>query len=118
MVSVNQIEQGIASFLDTEFMPNLPQNGIQKVMAGTAISLIIKRSGNIVREFTNNSFVKMLGIMDEEGNMDIDILRSELKANMPETGVVMDLPMIGTLTFHKGDVDTLYNHIIRGGNSL
>lgn len=119
MVSVKQIENGVASFLDMELMPNLPQNGIQKVMAGTAISLIIKRSGNIVREFTNNSFIKMLGIMDEEGNMDIDILRSELKANMPELGVTMDLPLIGTLTFHKQDVDTLYNHIVnKGGNGL
>lgn len=118
MVSVNQMEQGIASFLDTEFMPNLPQNGIQKVMAGTAISLIIKRSGNIVKEFVNNPFVKMLGIMDDEGNMDIDILRTELKANMPESGVVMDIPMIGTLTVHAQDVDTLYNHIVRGGSGL
>lgn len=118
MVSINQIEKGVASFLDAELMPNLPQNGIQKVMAGTAMSLMIKRTGNMVKEFSNNSFIKMLGIMDQEGNVDIDTLKNELKNNISDSGVVVDIPMIGTMTFRKSDVDNLYNHIIGGGVSL
>lgn len=115
MVTIEQIERGVASYLDEELMPNLPQNGIQKVMAGTAISLVIRKSGNIVKELTNQPFVKMLGIMDEEGSVDIDVLKDELKHNITDEGIVVDFPLIGTMTFHRSDVDSLYKHIT-GGN--
>ena len=55
--------------------------------------------------------VKMLGIMDSEGNVDIDVLAEELKKNMPKGGVRVDVPIIGALTFKDNDVDKLYEYI-------
>lgn len=111
MVSIDKIEQGVAAYLDSELMPQLPTNGVQKVIAGTAISLLIKRSGMILESYKNNQLVKMLGIMDSEGNVDVDILAEELKKNMPKEGVKVDVPVIGTLTFKENDIEKLYEYI-------
>lgn len=111
MVTITNIEQGVAAYLDSELMPKLPETGLEKVLMGTAISLVIRRAGTIVEGYKNNKAVQMLGIMDAEGNVDVDILAEELKKNLPESGVKVEVPMIGSLTFHKADIDKLYSYI-------
>jgi hypothetical protein len=112
MVSISSIEQGFANYLDTELMTKLPQNGFQKVIAGTVISLTIRKSGAIISSLKDNSFVKMLEVMDEDGNVDIDTLKDEFKKQMPDAGVKVDVPYIGVMTFKKNDVDKLYDYIV------
>lgn len=114
MVSIEQIEAGVASYLDEELMPNFPDNGIQKVIAGTVIGLAIRKSGSLVLALRDNPYVKMLEIMDEEGNVDLETLKDEFKRNVSESGFTLDIPMFGTMTFHKSDIDRLYKHITGG----
>lgn len=111
MVTMKEIESGIAAYLDAELMPKLPTSGLEKVIAGTAISLFIKRSGTILESYKDNKVVQMLGVMDTEGNVDVDLLATELKKNMPEDGIKIDVPMIGAMTFHKEDVTKLHEYI-------
>lgn len=111
MVTIGKIEQGIAAYLDSEVMPQLPTEGFEKVLAGTAISLLIRRSGKILDGYKNNKTVQMLGIMDADGNVDVDMLAEELKKNVPTEGVKIEVPIIGKMTFHKDDVDKLHEYI-------
>lgn len=111
MVTIKKIEQGVAAYLDSELIPKLPSTGLEKVLAGTALSLAIRRSGTIIAGYKDNKVVQMLGIMDTEGNVDVDVLAEELKKNIPSEGVRVDVPVIGALTFHKDDVDKLYEYI-------
>lgn len=113
MVTMKQIEQGIAAYLDSELMPQLSKtsNGLEKVIAGTAISLFIRKSGTILESYKDNKMVQMLGIMDEDGNVDVDLLATELKKNISDDGVKIDVPMIGAMTFHKEDVTKLHEYI-------
>lgn len=113
MVSVDCVEKGIASYLDTELITKLPQDGIQRVLVGTVASLMIKKSGNLVNSLKNNQLVQMLELMDENNNIDIDTLRDELKNNIQDCGVRIEVPILGVMTFHKQDVDTLYSHIMK-----
>jgi hypothetical protein len=105
------MENGIARFLDTELLSKM-QGTWQKVVAGTATGILIKRSENILSSLKNNEIVKMMGIISEDGMIDIDILREELKKNVPDSGVQIDLPMIGRITIKKEDVDKLYACIV------
>lgn len=111
MVSIDKIEKGVAAYMDSEIMPQLPNGGIEKVLAGTALSLVIRRSGTILEGYRNNQVVRMLGIMDEEGNVDVDVLAEELKKNITSDGVKIEIPIIGKMTFHKEDVDKLHEYI-------
>lgn len=112
MVSIKQIEKGIGSYLDHELMPQLPQDGIEKVIIGTGISLLLKKNIGKIDNLRKNPVINAMGIFDKDGNVDIDTLREELKEHMPESGVKYEVPMIGTLTFKGNDVDVLYNHIV------
>lgn len=111
MVTIAKIEQGIAAYLDAEIMPQLPSSGLEKVLAGTVMSLFIKRSGKIIEGYKENKAVQMLGIMDADGNVDVDVLAEELKKNIPSDGVKVEVPVIGKMTFHKDDVDKLHEYI-------
>ena len=111
MVTVTQIEKGLGMFLDSELMPNLPVDGIQRVLAGTAMALLIKRSGSTIEEYSQHPFIKMLGIVDENGNWDIDTLKTEVKNQMGDKGITIDVPMIGSMTFHKEDIDKVTTFI-------
>ena len=112
MVSVDKIEKGVANYLDGELMPQLQTNGLEKVIVGTVASLAIRKSGTIIAGYQDNKLVQMLGIMDEKGDIDVDTLVEEVKKNMPKEGVKVDVPILGTLTFHKEDVDKLYDYIM------
>lgn len=111
MISNDKLIKAVGAYLDNELMPNLDQNGIQKVLTGTAISLALNRYRNITDVFKDNKMVKMLGIIDEQGNIDIETLSKELKHNIPQDGVKVEVPMIGKLTFHKSDIDKLNEYI-------
>lgn len=111
MVTIDKIQQGIAAYLDSELMPNLPSTGLERILAGTAMSLAIRKSGSIIASYKDNKAVQMLGLMDAEGNVDVDILAEELKRNIPKEGVKVDIPLIGGITFHKDDIDKLHEYI-------
>lgn len=111
MANIQQIERGLARWLDAELVPQLPQEGWKKVIVATAISLMIKRSGAMINSLLMNPVVSALGIVDEAGDVDIDIVATELKKNVPDTGMKLHLPMIGELVLRKNDVDSLYAYI-------
>lgn len=110
VVSVDCIGKGVAKFADREILKNV--DGWQKVVVGAAIALAINRSQDIVASYRNNKVVKMLGIFDADGNVDIDILKQVVKDNISNNGFVITVPVLGELKFHKSDVDNLYNDIM------
>lgn len=114
MVTIDQVEQGIAAYLDKELMPILPETGFQKIMIGTGISLVIRKYKNQIASLRENEIVKMMGIFDENGDVDIDVLKEELIKQVPEKGFKVDVPVIGGLTFKKDDVTKLYDYIVGG----
>lgn len=111
MVTVQQIQSGLAAYLDAEMMPKLPANGVQRVITGAAMGLLIKRSGAIIQEYSQHPFVKMLGITDENGNWDLDSLKTEVKKQIDGNGFDIEVPMLGVMTFHQADVDKLVTYI-------
>lgn len=118
MVSVDDIEKGLALYLDKEFMPRLTDGSVQKVVVGMATSIFIKRIGDIALELQENKVVKMMGVFDDNGDVDLDMLRLELKKQIPESGLRMELPVVGKLIFYKADVDQLYNTIMSSKNEV
>jgi len=112
MVSMDRIERGIAKYLDTEFMPQLRSGGFERVLVGTAASLMIRKVGMIAASYKDNKLVKMTGIIDEKGDVDVEAIAAELKNNITNEGVKIDIPVIGTVIFHKEDVDKLRSYIM------
>lgn len=111
MYSVEQIQKGIASYLDTEFMPMLDEGSFKKVLVGAAISLAINKYTSLIPVLQENPFVKSLDVIDSEGNVDVDTLAAAIKENMPTTGVEVEIPTLGKIRLKSADADKLVEHI-------
>lgn len=111
MVSIDCVERGLARYIDTEILPNLPKDGVKGVGIGIAASLLVKRGGVILREYIKNPMLQQLGIVSVDGSVDLDVLREAAMENISAQGVVVDLPLGVTLRINADDVDSIYKAI-------
>lgn len=112
MVTIKQIEAGAVKYIDAELAPQIPvnvQNGQLKKVAilACAAYTIHKR----VQEYASHPTLAQMGAMDEDGNVDLDGLLDSAKQAMPDTGVQIDVPILGPLTFFQKDLDNLAEYI-------
>lgn len=113
MVTIKQIETGVAAYLDNELMPMLGENGIQKVLIGAGISMLLHKNMNKIETLQSNPIVSAMGVFDQDGNVDVDTIKTEVSNQMPEEGVKVDIPMVGTLTLKTDDINKLHGYIMR-----
>lgn len=108
--STEQVVRGLISYADNEVMAKLPVSG--KWIMGTAVGLAANKTSNIIDTLKNNTVVNMLGIMDENGNMDVDALINAMREAADKYGkLTVQVPMIGSLTFSSADIDKLRSYI-------
>ena len=111
MVSIEAVERGLARYVDEELLPSMPRDGIKGFAVGAAATLLVRRGGNILREYAKHDLIRQLGIVSPDGSVDIEVLRDAAKSNIPPTGLAVDLPMGILIRVNAADVDTLYNMI-------
>lgn len=116
MVSVEKVKRGLAGFLDNELMPMLPATGWESIVVGTALGILLRRLENIIGNLKQNGMAVAAGIVDEHGNIDIEIIREELKRQIQKKGSLQieNLPVVKKITFNEGDVDKAFEYIMKG----
>lgn len=108
--TADQVIQGIINYADAEVINKLPTSG--KWIVGTAIGLATTKTTSVIDTLRNNTLVTMLGIVDDNGNIDVDTLISSMRVSAEKYGkITVDVPLVGKLTFSASDVDTLRNYI-------
>lgn len=112
MVTIKEIETGVGSYLDNELMPMLGDGGLQKVLIGAGISMLLHKNMNKLSNLQSNPLIAAMEIFDQDGNVDIDSIQTEISAQMPAEGVKIDVPLVGTLTFKKEDISKLHQYIM------
>ena len=113
MVSIDKLQKGIANYLDAELMPSFEEGGYKKIIIGTVLGLYLNRMNQMILQYSKHPAIKILNIVDDNNNIDIDIIRDELKKQIPQEGFKIDAPMVGIITFTKEDIDVLYNYITK-----
>jgi hypothetical protein len=113
MVTLNQVQNGIVKYLDSEIVPNI--NGWQKWVFGALASTAMLKTTNIFNALKENLLVKMLEIIDGNDNIDIDTLYREFLKQAQKGAVTFAVPMIGPMTLNHTDVEKLYRYITEGG---
>ena len=109
--TMEQVKQGIAAYIDNEFMPEVKEGSIKKVLIGAGIGIAIQRYSAIVDLYRENEFVKALGIFDSNGSIDVDTALAAIKQNIPTDGVKIEIPTMGLLTLTAEDADKLKTYI-------
>ena len=108
-VTVNQISEGLAKYIDNELVPKVP--GVRKWALGLAGAYAGKAIQDKISE--NSKLLSSLGIMSEDGMVDVDMVLPYIKSMATQSGPVSEhVPMIGDIRFDSSDVDKLYSYIV------
>ena len=114
MVSLDQFKNGVGGYIDAEILTKI--GGWQKWVAGAFASMAIQRAEEIFDSLRNHPFVSMMGIISEDGMIDIEELHSAFKLQAERCGAVdIELPLMGCIRLTHDDIDCLYRHIKQGG---
>jgi hypothetical protein len=109
MVTIDQAMRGVAQYADNEIIPHLPVG--KGIGAGIALALIMDGGKAQLLKLRENPAVQMMGIMDDEGNIDLDRLYNAARTRVDGKKLPITVPIIGELRFDVGDLDKLYRYI-------
>lgn len=112
MVNIEQVKNGVAKYVDNEFVAKM--NGIKRWVVGGVAGIAILRAENIFHHLKHNAFVEMLDVIDENDMIDIDIIYNAFLDQARKGEAVIDLPAVGPTTFNEHDIEALYKYIIGG----
>lgn len=107
-VTIDQAMRGAVRFADNEIIPQLP--GGKGIGAGIALALIMDGGRSRILALREHPAVKLMQIMDEQGNIDLDRLYNAARPKF-ENKLSVSVPFIGELKFDQNDVDKLYKYI-------
>ncbi len=107
-VTIDQAMRGAVRFADNEIIPHLP--GGKGIGAGIMLALIMEGSREKVLALREHPAVKLMQIMDEQGNINLDRLYNAARPKF-ENKLSVSVPFIGELKFDQNDVDKLYKYI-------
>ena len=111
MVTTQQLISGIVNYADAEIIPKLA--GVKRYGAAVYLALVANNAQKVIPGMLDNPAIKMLGVCDDGGGIDLDKLHEAMIQAMREEKLTVDVPMIGAFTFTRDDVDRLYESIRR-----
>lgn len=109
MYELNQVVNGMTKYFDNEIIPNV--TGWQKWVLGAGYGMTMSKATNYFNVIKEHPFIKTLEIVDKDNKINVDELHKELLKQADKGAITFDLPMIGSITLKKDDVDKLYGYI-------
>ena len=110
MVSMQQIEHGVARFIDAELAPKIPvdgQNGQLKRMG-----FLVGVTYMIHKQMP--AALKTIGAVEPNGDVDIEGLLEIIRTRVPESGLRVQVPVVNELIFYPADIEQIKSYIIGG----
>lgn len=115
MAKMADIERGIGAYLDNELLSDYEADSAERWLIGSAIAIFVKKKMAVLERFLSSPMAVELEMVDADGNIDLDILRDELKRRIPANGAVYKNAIVekffGSLRFQSDDIDKLYKYI-------
>ena len=109
MVTIDQAMRGVAQYADNEIIPHLPTG--KGIGAGIALALIMEGGKSRILALKDHPAVQMMGIMDADGNIDLERLYNAARPRFDGQKLPITVPIIGELRFDVSDLDKLYKYI-------
>jgi hypothetical protein len=91
---------------------------MKRILMAGAVSLYLKQNEGVVDTITSNPIFTGLGVVHDNGMIDIDTVKDVLKSEINKAGFMrLSLPMIGDIDFTTEDIDALYKFIIESNTA-
>ena len=110
-VPFDSVVGGLTQYINKEIYSGL--NDLQEIFARIVVGRLSQNTQAMKEKLVKNGIVKTLGYIDEEGYVDIDLLMHDVKNEIERKGsICVEIPLIGKLTFHAEDVNSIRNEIV------
>lgn len=110
MYTSAQVLNGITNYAEKEIIAKLPTAG--KWIIGAGIGMAMQNIQKIITDLGKNETVKMLGVVDENGNIDVDSVTQHLKESAKKYGKMrVQIPILGEMTFSDEDIEMVKKYI-------
>lgn len=118
MVSLNQIEHGLGRWVDAELLPQISKNNqydnLKRLGVAAGTVYLIRKGKAALSTLQGNQFLKTLGTVDSNGDIDLEGIKTVLVEKIPETGLKVQVPILNEVTFYKKDIESMYAYIMGG----
>jgi alpha-L-fucosidase len=105
-----KVVESTAKWLGDSLYPKM--NDIQELIARMVIGRALENEEQIKTALASNGVLKTFNFIDDEGTMDVEELFSDLMREIERKGkLVLNIPLIGKITFTPEDVENLKNYI-------
>lgn len=112
MVTSKQVVAGVLEYADRNIMPKL--DGSKQFLAGMALGMVGGKAEALMASLSQQPMIAALGVVQQNGDLDLDALYAAAATQMDkQKNLSIDIPVIGRLTFDRGDLDELYRTICR-----
>lgn len=111
MVTIEQVQNGVLKFIDTEVIARL--SAVEKLVVGGGAGLIAAKLPAVLNGYADNKMFSALGLYDaEHGEIDIDALYNAIKPYIGADPIPVKIPFVGiTLKLTQREIDMLYKYI-------
>jgi hypothetical protein len=113
MVHKSSIVPGLSKFIDENVLAHYPATSMKRILMAGAVSLYLKQGEGMVDTLTSNPLFSGLGIVHDDGMIDLDPIRDALKKEINKAGFMrLTIPLVGDVDFTPDDIDALHRFII------
>lgn len=110
MANANQIKAGIGDYINQHMMQKLDSK--RQFVLGIAYGMFAGRLDTILAAVQQNTTARALGIVCENGEIDLDAIYNAAIAQMQQQcKLSFDIPFMGTFAFNADDIRDIYNAI-------
>lgn len=111
MVTLDQVQRGVAKFVDTEIVPRL--SAVEKLVVGGGAGLITAKLPEVLSKYVDNKMFSALALYNPEtGEIDIDALYNAVKPYISTDPIPVTIPLVNIrLKFTAREIDALYKYI-------
>lgn len=110
MVTITQIQRGLALFVDNEIAAVF--TGWQKAVVAGAAGLLAANLPKLVKVYGAHPLVAALGVYDPAGGtVNIDALYSHFVPKLGADKIPLTIPKIGTIKMGQPEIDILMRYI-------
>lgn len=111
MISIDRIEHGFKKYVDNHFIPDLPDGGLERIIVATGAGILANRVKPLLHEWSKKSMFHALGLVNEHG-FDLEGIKTEMMKHVGDQGFHLEIPIAGTVTFKREDIEKLYRCIV------
>ena len=107
-VSFDKLMSAINTYIDQDLMPLSASMGkLEQFLFGVKMGIFKEKVGVAVKDFINGATAKTFQLVDENGNIDVDVFYNAAKNAMRPVSFIE----VAGIRLNEADIDKIYSYL-------